>query len=191
MADSSPPHQMAGEEREEEGRGGREAGREAERRQRGALCHSGAQGQIDRQTDRQAAAFAFPVPRWERSPPSILPKKFSYPSNEQLPAVLPHCSRSPFRYLFPEIRSPSSPNWIGLRADSSLPRRAKTLHTFDQFPPRPPQTLLGFLISSPRCKWICLGDAGSSISQHPSISPSPLQGADHWAACTLQPSSTP
>lgn len=105
-----------------------------------------------RQTDRQTAAFAFPIPHWERSPTSILPKKFSYSPNKQLPTVLLHCSRSPFRYLFPEIRSPSSPNWIGLRADSSLPRRAKTLHTFDQFPARPPRTLLGFLISSPCCK---------------------------------------
>lgn len=57
VADSSPPHQMAGEEREEEGRGGREAGREAERRQRGALCHSGAQGHTDRQTN---SSLCFP-----------------------------------------------------------------------------------------------------------------------------------
>lgn len=110
-------------------------------------------------------------------PPSLqslklVPAVFLFLPTSSSPPFPPCCSRFPFRYLFPEIRSPSSPNRIGLRADSSLLRRAKTLHTFDQFTPRTPQTLLGFLLFSPHCKliWctpVCWRQgAASCISPH-------------------------
>lgn len=57
-----------------EGRGRRKAGRDAEREAavRGSLCRSGSQGK-DRQ--QQPSLSLFPIPRWERPPASVPPKR--------------------------------------------------------------------------------------------------------------------